>query len=95
MASGETIHLREEAVRQIFYAPAHNQSLHAFNLGQFFGLRPQQAVIALQTLIGYIQAGQVRVTVGHVLPLRRAAEAHRLLESRESVGKIVLDPWAL
>jgi NADPH2:quinone reductase len=69
-------------------------SLRAFNLGAFFGLRPQAAIAALQTLIGYVASGQVKVNVGHLLPLSQAAEAHHLPETRASVGKIILKPWA-
>lgn len=93
MASGEPIRLDDTALREVFYAPALNQSLRAFNLGLYFGLRPQAAVTALQTLIGHVAAGRVKVNVGHVLPLSEAADAHRLLESRASTGKIVLKPW--
>jgi NADPH:quinone reductase-like Zn-dependent oxidoreductase len=94
MASGEPIRLDEDTVRGLFYDPALNQSLTAFNLGAFFGLRPQAAVAALQTLIGYVASGQVKVDIGHVLPLSAAAQAHRLVEDRRSVGKIVLKPWS-
>ena len=34
--------------------------------------------------------GTVRAIVGRTLPLAEAAEAHRLMESGESTGKIVL-----
>jgi len=37
-------------------------------------------------------AGKVKAQIERVLPLSRAAEAHRLVESGESKGKIVLDP---
>ena len=37
-------------------------------------------------------AGQVKAQIERVLPLSRAAEAHRLVETGESLGKIVLDP---
>jgi NADPH:quinone reductase-like Zn-dependent oxidoreductase len=37
-------------------------------------------------------AGQIRAKIARVLPLSRAAEAHRLIESGEEQGKIVLDP---
>ncbi|MGA7489347.1 MAG: zinc-binding dehydrogenase, partial [Xanthobacteraceae bacterium] len=36
--------------------------------------------------------GKVRTQIERILPLSRAAEAHRLVESGESAGKIVLDP---
>jgi NADPH:quinone reductase-like Zn-dependent oxidoreductase len=32
----------------------------------------------------------IRPVVGHVLPFTEVSEAHRLMESRESYGKIVL-----
>jgi NADPH:quinone reductase-like Zn-dependent oxidoreductase len=37
-------------------------------------------------------AGKINAQIERVLPLSRVAEAHRLVESGESVGKIVLDP---
>jgi len=36
--------------------------------------------------------GKIKAQIERVLPLSRAAEAHRLIESGESRGKIVLDP---
>ena len=36
--------------------------------------------------------GKVRAQIERVLPLSRAAEAHRLIESGEATGKLVLDP---
>jgi NADPH:quinone reductase-like Zn-dependent oxidoreductase len=36
--------------------------------------------------------GKVRAQIERVLPLARAAEAHRLVEASEGQGKIVLDP---
>lgn len=64
-----------------------------FNLGLWFGMRPEAAGAALGRLIGWISSGQVRVPAGPVLPLARAAEAHRMIEERRSTGKIVLKPW--
>src|SRR5258707_8391830 len=37
-------------------------------------------------------AGRIKAQIERILPLSRAAEAHRLVESGESLGKIVLDP---
>jgi NADPH:quinone reductase-like Zn-dependent oxidoreductase len=36
--------------------------------------------------------GKIKVKIARVLPLARAAEAHRLMESDPGMGKIVLDP---
>ena len=45
-------------------------------------------------LIGFVASGQVKIQVGKVLPLSQAAQAHRLLEGRQTTGKVVLQPWA-
>lgn len=94
MPGADPLRFDEAAVLELLYAPAPNQSVHGFNLGLFFGLRPAVAVAALQSLVGHVAAGRVRVPVGHVLPLAEAAAAHRLLEERRAVGKVVLKPWA-
>jgi NADPH2:quinone reductase len=43
-------------------------------------------------LFRWIQAGDLRIKVAETFPLSQAAEAHRALESRGTVGKLVLIP---
>jgi len=43
-------------------------------------------------LFDWITAGRVKITIGNSFPLSRAAQAHRALESRQNVGKILLIP---
>jgi NADPH:quinone reductase-like Zn-dependent oxidoreductase len=92
-AGGQPLQLDPAAIRAFFYDPALNQSLRTFNLGLYFGLRPQVAIEALQTLIGYVASGQVKVHIDRVLPLEQAADAHRLIEGRRTTGKLILKPW--
>lgn len=94
MASREPLQLDQATLLRFFYDPSPNQSLHVFNLGLWFGMRPAAAVGALGELIGYAAAGRLQVPVGQALPLAQAAEAHRLLETRQSMGKLILKPWA-
>jgi NADPH:quinone reductase-like Zn-dependent oxidoreductase len=94
MASREPLQFDTPSTLRFFYNPSPNQSLHVFNLGLWFGLRPQLAVAALRDLIGFAASGQVQVQVGQVLPLAKAAEAHRLIEARQTTGKLILRPWA-
>lgn len=47
---------------------------------------------ALDELGDYIRRGKLKPVIGHQLPLADAAEAHRLLQSHEAYGKIVLVP---
>jgi NADPH2:quinone reductase len=43
-------------------------------------------------LFAWIAAGWLSVRIGHRLPLVDAAEAHRLLEGRQTTGKVLLIP---
>ncbi|MEO1061510.1 MAG: zinc-binding dehydrogenase [Actinomycetota bacterium] len=93
-ASGSAGVFDESAQHRFLYVPSPNQTITVFNLGVYFGLRPQVAIEAMTEVIGLVASGRVRIPVDEVLPLDRAAEAHRRLEERESTGKLVLDPWA-
>jgi NADPH:quinone reductase-like Zn-dependent oxidoreductase len=56
---------------------------------------PQQKVDIIagvtRDVLPLFETGAVRVVVDTVIPLADAAEAHRLLESRRTVGKVILD----
>lgn len=91
-ASGESAVFDHEAQHRFLYAPSPNQRLAVFNLGMYFGLRPEVAVRAMTGLIELVTTGEVTTQVSRTLPLADAATAHRLIESRESVGKLVLKP---
>ena len=69
-----------------------NVSVTGFYIGPYL---TQHRLIAetLDELIGYVLAGRLKPLIGAVLPLEDAAEAHRLLESRQTIGKVVLLPW--
>lgn len=77
---------------RLFYEPVLNQSITGFNIGAWFGLRPERAVAALIELIGLIAQHRVQIPIGEVLPLAEAERAHNLLESRRVTGKIILRP---
>ena len=53
--------------------------------------QPERWVAIRKDLQRWVEEGSLRLNVSAVLPLAAAAEAHRLIESRQSVGKIVLD----
>ena len=54
--------------------------------------RPGYTPSDLPDCLAAAAAGKVVPQIERVLPLSRAAEAHRLVEKHESYGKIVLDP---
>jgi NADPH2:quinone reductase len=43
-------------------------------------------------VLGWIRAGQLKLTIDQTFPLKNAAEAHRRLEGRQSIGKLLLIP---
>ncbi len=43
-----------------------------------------------QAVLQGIQEGWLKLRIDHVLPLAEAAEAHRLLENRQTMGKVIL-----
>lgn len=46
----------------------------------------------LLAVLGHVAAGRIKPVVHAVLPLERAADAHRILEDRAAFGKVVLEP---
>lgn len=71
------------------------QTISGFSLWSLLG-DPARRGAALrasyQRLFGAVADGTLAVEIGHRFALADAAEAHRLIESRGSVGKIVLVP---
>jgi NADPH:quinone reductase len=69
-----------------------NVSLHGFYLGRLMRHRPDVVQQAIGELMRLWEEGAVRPVVGATFPLEQAADAHRLIEERKSVGKVVLVP---
>jgi NADPH2:quinone reductase len=69
-----------------------NLALQGFYLGRLMKLRPEVVQEATRELVALWEAGAVKPLVGATFPLEHAPEAHRLIEERKSVGKVVLVP---
>jgi NADPH2:quinone reductase len=69
-----------------------NVSLHGFYLGRLMRHRPDVVQEAIGELMRLWKSGAIRPVVGATFPLEQAADAHRLIEERKSVGKVVLVP---
>ena len=69
-----------------------NIGVHGFYLGRLIGRNPELVGRAANDVVRLWESGAVRPIVGAEYPLEEAAEAHRLIESRQSTGKVVLIP---
>jgi NADPH2:quinone reductase len=69
-----------------------NVGLYGFYLGRLLRLDPELVGTAVGELLGLWQTGSLRPLVGAELPLDEVERAHELVESRRSVGKVVLLP---
>jgi NADPH2:quinone reductase len=70
----------------------HNHNLLAFNLNHFIQKRTGDWQRSLGEVIALLAEGKLKVVVNHAFPLAEAAEAQRMLEARQTVGKVVLIP---
>jgi NADPH:quinone reductase-like Zn-dependent oxidoreductase len=69
-----------------------NLALQGFYLGRLIKLRPDVVRQAIDEVLALWEAGAVKPLVGATFPLERAGDAHRLIEERKSIGKVVLVP---
>jgi NADPH:quinone reductase len=70
---------------------ARNQSVIGFFLPQIMR-KPELLKTSLQELFQYLAEGKLKLTIGDVFPLEEAAHVHALLQSRKTVGKLILEP---
>ena len=66
-----------------------SQAVIGLHLNAIFE-RPRLMAESLTRLLGWIEQGKLKIQVGHTLPLAEIRQAHELIASRKSYGKIVL-----
>jgi NADPH:quinone reductase len=69
-----------------------NVGVQGFYLGRLMRHRPEVVQEAIGELVELWRSGAVKPVVGATFPLDEVAKAHRLVEERRSVGKVVLVP---
>jgi NADPH2:quinone reductase len=70
-----------------------NHTIRGFYLGGFFEEKPKLISATLVELAGFATSGRLKLHIGGAFPLTKAADAHRLLEGRRTMGKLVILPW--
>lgn len=69
-----------------------NVGVQGFYLGRLLRHEPEVVGVAVGELLALWQTGALRPVVGAEIPLADVDRAHELVESRKSVGKVVLVP---
>ncbi|MEX2236904.1 MAG: zinc-binding alcohol dehydrogenase family protein [Dehalococcoidia bacterium] len=69
-----------------------NRSLTGVFLGPEIFINRQRVHPMIQGHIDDVAAGKLRVVIDRTFPLSEAAEAHRYIESRKAVGRVLLIP---
>ncbi|OZB98551.1 zinc-binding dehydrogenase [Paenibacillus sp. XY044] len=67
-----------------------NQNIAGFNLGAYAAYDPVAVGRAARDALQLLASGEVRAEVQGIYPMENASEAHRLLESGRTTGKLVL-----
>jgi NADPH2:quinone reductase len=60
-------------------------------LGHYTATR-EELLMRAGAVLGAVERGELKVRIDKVFPLAQAAEAHRLLASRGTMGKVLLVP---
>lgn len=69
-----------------------NRAVVGYSSGHYRRYRPDALRPAAEAVLGLLAEGRLRLVVGARFPLAEAARAHELMESRASIGKILLLP---
>ena len=68
-----------------------SKSVLGFNLHLLSATYPERVGQALLHAVEHVVQNRIRIDVTQTLPLEEAAQAHRKIEARQSLGKLVLD----
>lgn len=66
-----------------------NRGVFGLNVGHLWDERAKLAPL-MEMLVAELQAGRLRPVVAKTFPLEKAADAHRFIQSRANIGKVVL-----
>ena len=69
-----------------------NYRIVGYHLGRAIQLRPMEVLGAVPELAEMLAAGDLEVQFDRAFDLGNAAQAHEYIESRQSIGKVVLTP---
>ncbi|HVL65824.1 MAG TPA: medium chain dehydrogenase/reductase family protein [Vicinamibacterales bacterium] len=66
-----------------------NRGVFGLNVGHLWDERAQLLPV-MEMLLAELRAGRLRPVVAKTFPLEKAADAHRFIQSRSNIGKVIL-----
>ena len=84
MASGVPATVPTSALHQT------SRSVIGYSTGSYRKFRPEALRPSVNAVLGHVAQGEVKVPIGGRFSIDRAAEAHIFVESRASMGKVLL-----
>ena len=66
-----------------------NRGVFGLNVGHLWDERTQLQPI-MEMLLSELRAGRLKPIVAKTFPLEKVADAHRFIQSRSNIGKVVL-----
>jgi NADPH2:quinone reductase len=83
---------RDPAPPEVWPLMEKNATLAGVFLGAEMGHNPTRVRSMIERLLQLVADGELRVVIDRVFPLADAAEAHRYIESRQALGRVLLRP---
>ncbi|MCK4848621.1 MAG: NADPH:quinone oxidoreductase family protein [Candidatus Heimdallarchaeota archaeon] len=68
-----------------------SQGILAFHVGRLLDTSYTELREVFEDLVDFVSQHQITPPIGRIFPLERIAEAHQLIESRQSIGKVLLE----
>ncbi len=84
-ASGEPGTVRTNQLHQT------SRAVIGYSTGSYRKFKPEALRAPINAVLAHVAQGEVSVPIGARFPLDKVAEAHALIESRTSIGKVLLD----
>ena len=84
-ASGEPAQIATNALHQT------SRAVIGYSTGSYRKFKPDALAPSMRAVLAYVVQGDVSVHIGGRFKLENAAQAHQFIESRTSIGKIILD----
>jgi NADPH2:quinone reductase len=67
-----------------------NQSILGFSFGHYRRYRPEIIQDTMNRVINLVATGEIEMQIAERIPLENVQQAHRLIENREVIGKLIL-----